>query len=443
MPPLDAIFRELLDQASGPLMYLRDLWPDQFILVFWAFCFLEVPRYFLSDLYVLFSALRDKWRHKPPVSLAQLHSRPLVSVVLAALNEESTIEATVRSLLEQSYPNLEIVVIDDGSNDRTAEICQRLADSGLLRYYRFFSLEERQGKSAALNYGIRAARGELLVFMDTDSTLDRDSILNMVAQFEDPEVGAVCGDLRVRNLRDNLLTRLQGMEYITSLMVGRRFRAAAGILSIVPGALGAFRSNLIQRVGGHEPGPGNDSDLTIRIRKLRKKIVFAEGAVCLTNAPTRWPAWFRQRSRWDRNLVRNRLRRHKDVYNPGLAGFDWRTALAFVDTMFFSVFLTLVWAVYFIHLLLVDTPERPGVIIAANFFLHMLLKLSQYLVALLLCERWREYLTLIVYTPFFGLYRILQKLVRILAVTQELLLRWSYYRDPFAPEKVRNQMEVF
>ncbi|RMF85319.1 MAG: glycosyltransferase [Nitrospinota bacterium] len=437
--PVETLFlfiHDLLDRGGALIDRLLPLWPDRFARMFWAFIFLEVPRYLLTDFYVLFQVLLR--RERRPLD-AELTDFPLVSVILPALNEEQTIAYTIRSLLHQDYPNLEIIVVDDGSTDQTPEICQNFANQGLIR---FFRLQTRQGKSAALNHGLKAARGEFIVFMDTDSTLDRHAIRNLIPYFADERIGAVSGTLRVRNPHVNLLTKLQTIEYLISIMVGRYFRGAMGILSIVPGAFGAFRRDLLARIGGHEPGPGNDSDLTIRTRKLRKQVAFAPTAICLTNVPHNLRRLIKQRMRWNRNIIRNRLRKHKDTYNIFLAHFSLSNLVSFVDTIFFAVFLSLVWLVYFIDIIL-HYPNWYTKILLINYFLHLSAKLLQFLIALIISERKGEYISLVFYLPLFELYRMLfLKLIRIAALLQELFFRWSY-RDPFAPEKVRNQIEVY
>jgi cellulose synthase/poly-beta-1,6-N-acetylglucosamine synthase-like glycosyltransferase len=432
MDTLAFFIQGLLDFWGESMDWLLGLGPDQFVRVFWAFLFLEIPRYFFTDLYVLFRALHS--RDAEPAG-EQLDSHAPVSVVLPALNEEDTIAYTVRSLLDQHYPNIEIVVVDDGSTDRTPEVCQKLAEQGLIRYFR---LTSRQGKSAALNYGVKAARGDIIIFMDTDSTLDRNVIVTLLNYFRDERVGAVSGNLGVRNAHVNILTALQAIEYLVSITVGRWFRASTGILAIVPGAFGAFRRELVERVGGHEPGPGNDSDLTIRTRKLKKTIAFAPDATCLTNVPERWRSWLKQRMRWDRNVIKNRVRKHRDIYNFYDANFSLSNLLSFVDTVFFGVLLTLIWVVYIIDTI-INYPDMYRLILFANLCLHALLKFMQFGIVLIISERRREHLSLIPYLPFYVVYRLLLKLVRLTASLQELLFRWSY-RDPFAPVKVRGQM---
>lgn len=426
--------RRLGEFGSEAVAFFGSLEPLQFLTMFWAFFFLEIPRYVLSDVYVLvrYLARRNGEPLRPQLFL------PSVSVILSVLNEERTIHATVRSLHEQQYPGLDIIVIDDGSDDRTRDICIELAKAGAIR---FFSFETRQGKSAALTYGCRVAHGQIFVFMDADTTLDRGALLRIVQPFRDDRIGAVCGNVGVRNPWTNMLTRMQAMEYLIAITVGRQFRAHMGILGIVSGAFGAFRRELIERIGWHEPGPGNDSDLTIRIRKLGKQIAFAPDATCLTTVPEHLSRWVRQRMRWDRNVIRNRVRKHRDTYNIRHHHFRLVNLLSFLDTVVFSVVLSFTWMGYVVHMITVY-PHRYGLILFVNYWLYSVAKLTQFLIALTISERGRELWRLATVLPFFVAYRIGARTVRIVASLQELLFH-SSARDPFAPEKVRRQMEPF
>jgi cellulose synthase/poly-beta-1,6-N-acetylglucosamine synthase-like glycosyltransferase len=302
-------------------------------------------------------------------------------------------------------------------------------------------LEERGGKSAALNYGVHVSRGEYVVFIDSDSTLDRDAIAHLLEEFRVSGVGAVSGNLGVRNSRVNLLTRLQAIEYLLTIPVGRWFTGSVGILAVIPGAFGAFKRELLERVGVHEPGPGNDSDLTIRILKLGARVVFAPEAICLTTVPVTWGAWVRQRLRWGRNVTRNRIRRHKDVFNITLAHFRVRNFISFVDTIFFGVVMAILWLVY-AALILIEYPDRYALIFVAVFCMHLALRFAQFGVGLVVSDRRAELVSLIAYLPLFSVYRMVLKLIRIVATIQELVFRTSY-RDEFAPAKVRGQVEVF
>lgn len=416
--------------------WLTTLSAADFVRVFWAFLFLEIPRYAVTDLYVMYLHFTGHYdreiRSFPP------ESAPLVTAIVAAFNEARTIAYTVRSLSEQDYPNLEIVVVDDGSTDATPAVMESIKTLQSVHYYR---LSERQGKSAALNFGLDVSRGTYVVFMDADSTLDRHVVSALLSYFDDPDVAAVGGDLGVRNRDDNLLTRFQGIEYLISLSLSRRFKAAVGILAIVAGAIGAFRRDLLERVGGLEPGPGNDSDLTIRMRKLGKQIAFSGSAICLTTVPASWRKWLKQRLRWDRSVVRNKARKHQDVFRAGLASFRLSNFISFVDTLFFTVVLPLGWLIYVCDILINYSGDYAFVFLTTLMF-YVVFTYGRVLVAELVTGRELDWVDFLLVIPVFGLYRLTVKLVRICAVMQEFLFRASY-RDPFAPEQVRANMKVY
>lgn len=407
--------------------------------LFWFFLFLDFPRYVLTDVFMALTALyyRIHTPRRRREFLTKLEtSPPLVSVVIPALNEENTIYWTVRSLKEQTYKNLEIIVVDDGSTDRTQEICRELARAGEIRYFRF---EDRSGKSAALNYGVEQASGEFIVFVDSDTTFDRLSIFNLIKYFDDPRVGAVSGNILVRNSSAGLLTALQSIEYTFSISIGRRFRALVGILPVISGAFGGFRSSLVglKVLGGHEPGPGNDSDLTLRVRKAGFNVAFAHDAFCYTNVPETFPSLIKQRWRWDRNLVKNRLRKHRDVFNPFTKNFLLRNALSSLDSITFHIGLATLTVVYMVDIL-VHYPRLLLFVLLVNYFVYVAAELIQFAMGIFLTGI-RSNLKLLLYVPLYHPYKMVLKLFRLVGYFQELALKWSY-RDPFAPYKVRERM---
>jgi biofilm PGA synthesis N-glycosyltransferase PgaC len=432
----------ILSHVEDALAYLGSLHWTALVRMCWFFFLFDFPRYVLTDLYILLCELvgmprraRLKRRFR-----AMLESGcPLVSVIVPALNEESTIRLTVHSLLEQDYPNVEVIVVDDGSTDRTPHICHAMArryDSVSFRYKRF---EERAGKSAALNYGLSDARGAFVVFVDSDTTFDRDAITNLIMPFADPRVGAVSGNVMPRNADLNLLTSLQQVEYLFTIYVGRRIRARFGTLPIVSGAFGAFRREIIaqESLGGHEPGPGNDSDLTIRVRKRGFRVAFAPDANCLTHVPEHWPGLVKQRWRWDRNLIRNRMRKHRDVFNPFSANFRLSDLVSFLDTIFFHLVLACVTVVYLVDIT-VNFREALPLLLLLNYTVYFAAELLEFGAAVLLSGRWTTMAALL-YLPLYNPYKMLLKFFRLIGYAQELFFRASR-RDTFAPAKVRRRM---
>src|SRR5262249_2476449 len=192
-------------------------------------------------------------------------NQPWVTVLVPAYNEGETIARTVRSIRESDYPNVEIIIVDDGSTDSTAAVGRAIEESGQARYFR---KEERGGKASCLNLALEMARGEFIVCIDADSSLDRDAIRKILVPFQDQKVGAVSGCVKVRNRDENLLTRLQACEYLVSIALGRRFLGWIGFLTIVSGAFGCFRRSTLAESGAWDPGIGDDSNVTLKTRKL-------------------------------------------------------------------------------------------------------------------------------------------------------------------------------
>ncbi len=419
--------------------YLLSLQPAAMVRLFWLFVLFDLPRFVLTDVAILITEMtqRLKPRKKSPFRLKLKEHPPLVSIIIPALNEQDTIAWTIRSLHEQTYKNLEIIIVDDGSDDRTDKICRQMVTAfSDIRYLRF---SERAGKSAVLNYGLHFAHGEFVVFVDADTTFDRDAILEIISSFEDVRVGGVAGNLSVRNGDANILTALQKIEYLFTISMGRRVRSWLGTLPIISGAFGAFRRELIalHRLGGHEPGPGNDSDLAIRIRKKGYKIKFQPRALCLTNAPVKMYNLLKQRSRWDRNMIKNRVRKHRDVFNPFSKGFRLREVITFLDSLFFHVVLAAI-TVFYLSDIAINYPEFFAPILAINFILYFASEFLELVIILILDRRLKEFPKLLLYLPLINPYKIFLKFVRLKAYLQELFLRESN-RDPFAPIKVRQR----
>ena len=153
------------------------------------------------------------------------------------------------------------------------------------KFDEFFRLHQRGGKSASVNLAIGAARGEIVVIADIDTTFDRDAVAIVLEYFADPTVGAVSGNLGVRNTSTNVITRQQAIEYAIGLALGRRIADALGILTIVSGAFGAFRRDALESVGRQDVEVGEDADLTMKLRRAGWRIRFAPDARALTDVP--------------------------------------------------------------------------------------------------------------------------------------------------------------
>lgn len=222
--------------------------------------------------------------------------RPGVSVVVPAYSEEKVIVRTVQSLLAQEYPGtLEIIVVDDGSPDRTADVVTAAFENNpSIRVLR----KPNGGKASALNVGVREATGEIVVAVDADTLLAPGAIEALVAPLSDDRVGAVAGNAKVGN-RINLVTRWQAVEYITSQNLDRRAFSLLNCITVVPGAVGAWRRGLVLDAGGFsEQTLAEDQDLTLTLLRRDWHIAYADHAIAYTEAPDTLRGLSRQRFRW-------------------------------------------------------------------------------------------------------------------------------------------------
>ncbi|HEX9502238.1 MAG TPA: glycosyltransferase [Thermoanaerobaculia bacterium] len=221
--------------------------------------------------------------------------RPAVSVVIAAFNEQKVISRTIRAVLSNRYEPLEIIVVDDGSSDGTSdEVIRDFADHPNVRLL----TQPNGGKASALNRGIADATGEIIIALDADTIFGRHTIAYLVRHFVNDNVGAVAGNVKVGN-RINPLTYWQSIEYVTSQNLDRRAYTVINSVSVVPGAVGAWRREAIVQAGGYTTDTmAEDMDLTWRIRRNGWRIETDSDAVGYTEAPDSFRALFGQRFRW-------------------------------------------------------------------------------------------------------------------------------------------------
>jgi peptidoglycan-N-acetylglucosamine deacetylase len=216
-------------------------------------------------------------------------------VVVPAYNEAAVVCRTVESLLEQEYPSLEIVVVDDGSTDGTYDVLlAAFPDHPRVRLFH----KPNGGKASALNFGVERASGEVIVALDADTLFAPGTIAALVSRLADPRVGAVAGNAKVGN-RINLVTRWQAIEYVTSQNIDRRAFALLNCITVVPGAVGAWRRALIIEAGGFSGHTlAEDQDLTLSLLRRGWRVAYADDAVAFTEAPDTLPTLARQRFRW-------------------------------------------------------------------------------------------------------------------------------------------------
>ncbi|HEX7976152.1 MAG TPA: glycosyltransferase, partial [Anaerolineales bacterium] len=239
--------------------------------------------------------------------------RPPVSVIVPAYNEEKVICNTVHSLLRSTYPNLDIVVVDDGSSDATyARVVEEFGNDPHVRVF----TKPNGGKAQALNFGIQQTQAEVVVAQDADTIIQPDAVEKLVRHLADPQVGAVAGNAKVGN-RINILTRWQALEYITSQNLDRRAFAVLNCITVVPGAIGAWRRLLVLEVGGFDNDTlAEDADLTLRILRMGYRIDYEEQAIALTEAPDMIGGFVKQRFRWMYGTLQAAWKHRGVIFRP-------------------------------------------------------------------------------------------------------------------------------
>jgi len=215
-----------------------------------------------------------------------------VSVIVPAYNEHAGIERCLRSMVGSDYPELEVILVDDGSTDATPDLVAALGLPVVV------VRQANKGKATALNTGVRHARHSVLIFADGDTIFERATIAELVAPFADPRVGAVAGNVKVANRR-SLLGMIQHVEYVVGSSLDRCMYDVLSCMVTIPGAVGAFRRSAITDVGGVPSNTlAEDSDLTIAIGCAGWRVRYAAAAPAWTEAPATVAQLWTQRHRW-------------------------------------------------------------------------------------------------------------------------------------------------
>ena len=251
-------------------------------------------------------------------------SYPKISIIIPAYNEEKVIKNTIEGLLETKYPKKEIIFVDDGSTDKTLSIATQYKEQIKVLH------KENGGKASALNYGLVYSTGEIIVIVDADTIIGRNSLKEIVKGFEINEhVAAVAGNIKVRN-RMNWITKCQALEYITGIQIVRRAFDVFGSITIVPGALGAFKKSLLTEAGSYgKETIVEDFDQTIKLLKAGLITQGNSKATAYTEAPNTLKDFFAQRKRWYRGNIQV-LKRHADALTNPRFGYLQRLSLPYL-----------------------------------------------------------------------------------------------------------------
>jgi cellulose synthase/poly-beta-1,6-N-acetylglucosamine synthase-like glycosyltransferase/spore germination protein YaaH/peptidoglycan/xylan/chitin deacetylase (PgdA/CDA1 family) len=302
--------------------------------------------FFLGDILMTFRlisvgvlAIYDRLRSHVLGTPAEIAAyRPKVAVLIPAYNEEKVIERTIQGALDSDYPNLRVIVIDDGSKDRTLEVTRRAFAAEEAAGKVIILTKPNGGKAEALNYGLEhISDAELFVGIDADTIIAPDAISRMVPHFLNPKLGAIAGNAKVGN-RVNLWTRWQALEYITSQNFERRALNTMGAVSVVPGAIGAWRVSAVSEAGGyHVDTVAEDADLTMALLRNGYRVEYEDMALAFTEAPTNANALMRQRFRWSFGILQAIFKHRDVVVRKGALGW-----VAIPNMLIFQILLPLV-----------------------------------------------------------------------------------------------------
>ena len=321
---------------------------------------------------------------RPPLPVRPRQAEPLVSLVIAGRNESATIGQCIRGALLCGYSNLEVIFVDDNSEDDSVAIARRAALSVTrnrrdANRVRIFPSPRRNGKASSLNIGIRMARGEFIAITDADSIIQYGTIQHWLLPFADPRVGAVAANIRVNNSTASLLTRLQEIEYALKYTALKLVLGRLNLLNVVSGMGGLFRAEILRRLGGFDTGLGDDRDLTMMLRKQRWKLRFSIDAVVWTTVPVTRDHLWRQRARWRRNVIKICVSKHRDWFVLGRYGFA--TALLAVQVLFARILIPLAAVIGIYWLVFEKGPFETPKILVTFYWITLIYLLIRMLIA--------------------------------------------------------------
>ena len=258
---------------------------------------------------------------------------PKISVIIPAYNEEKSIVRTIKSIMKSKYPDFEVIVVDDGSIDKTYKLAKKFASSKI----RVFT-KKNGGKGSALNYGIKRAKGKIIFTMDADTFVDPKSMKNMVRYFKEPYIMSVTPAMVIHKPK-SILQRVQYVEYLLGLFLRKAFAALKSIY-IAPGAFSAYRKSFFDKYGGYDVGNITE-DLEMALR-IQSKGYFTENcpdAPAYTIAPSKFRPLLIQRRRWYYGLIKN-VWKYKKIFGRKYGDLGLFVLPIAWISIFFSVFIT-------------------------------------------------------------------------------------------------------
>ncbi len=384
-----------------------------YVLMFIPFVlFLELPLYLISWLSIFRHIVKET--HEAPFIPPHF---PKVTCLIICYSEGKAVQNAVISLLEQIYPgHIEIIALVDGVKKNQAthdalKVLVPLFSSHAKRSLIIIPKIQRGGRVSSVNAGLSCASGEIVCAFDGDTSFDNQMVSRASLHFGDANIVAVTGPMRVRNANKSLVTRLQNLEYMLTMQVGKYGLAKFNVINNVPGAFGIFRATFLRKIGGWNTGTAEDLDLTLRIKQYQKRhpelnMDFEPRAVSHTDVPESFVDFFKQRLRWDGDLLYIYANKHsKGLSSPSLLGWKNLVFLLWYGVLF-QIVIPFVIVFYMIFMSIIS----PLIFFLASmsliYLFYFSLTLIQFVLylALISDRKWDDLNALLV-LPIFPLFQ--------------------------------------
>ena len=411
----------------------------QFVLKFIPYVlFLELPVY----IFIILGIIRYFIRKDDEI-LEEKNYYPRVSCIVTCYSEGKDVGLTIRSLTEQIYPGvIEIIPVVDGAvqNKETYRAAKQLETNvGRFtnRILKVVPKWQRGGRVSSLNAGLNMATGEVVMALDGDTSFDNNMVRDACIHFADPNVVGVAGSLRVRNVSRNLVTRLQGLEYMLSIHASKVGLSEFNVVNNISGAFGIFRRRFLKKMGGWDSGTAEDLDITLRIKNYfgrypNLKIIFEPKAIGHTDAPDTFWGLFGQRLRWDGDLYYLYVRKHALSFNPRLLG--WKNLIMQMWTgLFFQLVMPFIIIFYSMYVFALYSAGFVLAVWVLVYLVYLGITSLLYLAYIsMLSERRKDDIKLIWVIPLVPFFTFALRVWNALATLKEMITK-SHLDSSMAP----------
>ncbi len=363
-----------------------------------------------------------------------LKIQPKVSCIITCYGEGDDILKTVITLAEQTYKgHIEIIPVVDGAiqNKDTFEAAKKAEE--LIKRYPNRSVKvipkwQRGGRVSTLNAGLAYASGEIIMNADGDTSFDNNMIIEVLKVFEDPNVPAAGGSLRVRNYKDGIATRMQNIEYMISIQGNKTGLAEWNLINNISGAFGIFRADFLRQIGAWDTHTAEDLDLTVRMKQYfgrhkEMRLPFVPLAIGHTDVPANFKELFQQRLRWDGDLAFLYLRKHRYAFNPRLVG--WKTLIfTSIYGTWQNIVLPALIILFNIYIIINMDINFISAIFAAQIGLYFLYALIHYaLFLILVSERPKQDAAALPWVLLYPIYGLTMRTFSAFATINEFIRR--------------------